>query len=49
LQARSLQYLVIGYKTEYTRINVLFSYVGFVCERMKEGKKQFNIYFNRRT
>ena len=49
-QVRSLQYLVIGYKSElleYNWINVLFSYIGFAiytsyfcCERRK---KQFNI------
>ena len=49
-QVRSLQYLVIGYKSElleYNLINFLFSYIGFAiyesyfcCERRK---KQFNI------
>jgi len=50
-QVRSLQYLVIGYKSEpldYKWINVLFNYIGFViyksyfcCQRRK---KQFNIF-----
>jgi len=36
IQVRSLQYLVIGYKSElleYNWINVLFSYIGFTIHK----------------
>jgi len=49
-QVRSLQYLVIGYKSErleYNWINVLFSYIGFAIYKSyfcsERRKKQFNI------